>query len=386
MIAPAVARVSGRAQRWAAMNITQSGSSSRRAITAARWVLLLVFVVGAGLYARLPQPPEGVGPMFPRVPSAPDLRTLLALLGVGSVVWYAVFIALPFLLWAARQADGRKGSRVRTASIGVLVVTALIFVTSRIQFMITYAGAPSRPDFLDYLPQALQQNLLPWIALAGIVAAVESRRRAVALALEKERLRTGMVEQRLVTLTSQLQPHFLFNTLQGISTLIHRDPNAADQMLGKLADLLRDVLRDRDKLLIPLRDEVRYARTYLEIAKLRFGDRLSYEIDVPSELEQTSVPLFLLQPLVENALAHGLASRIEGGKVSVTATRAGDRIRIEVADDGGGLAADALHDGVGLSNTTERLNAAYGTDHTFELLPRSPGVTARIEIPSGATR
>src|SRR5688572_13251490 len=168
------------------MNITQSTGTSRRTLALAGWVLLLVFVVVAGLYARPPQPPAGVGPMFPRVPSAPDLRTLLAMLGVGSVVWYAVFLALPFLLWAARQEDDKRASRARTALTGILVVTVLVSVTSFVQFLITYAGAPSRPDFLDYLPQALQQNLLPWLTLAGIVAAVESRRRAVDLALERE--------------------------------------------------------------------------------------------------------------------------------------------------------------------------------------------------------
>src|SRR5687768_1317585 len=151
------------------MNMTQTGNTSRRALAVTGWVLLLALVVAAGLYARPPQPSAGVGPMFPRVPSAPDLRTLLALLGVGSVVWYAVFLALPFLLWGARKADGKSGSRARTVLTGILVVTALVSATSFIQFLITYAGAPSRPDFLDYLPQALQQNLLPWIALAGIV-------------------------------------------------------------------------------------------------------------------------------------------------------------------------------------------------------------------------
>ena len=364
------------------MKTAESGNRSRRSLAAAGWVLLFVLVAAAGMYARPPQPPAGMGPMFPRVPSAPDLRTLLALLGVGSVVWYAVFLALPFLLWGARRADGRSGARGRTVAISVLVVAALVVVTSGVQFMITYAGAPSRPGFSGYLPQALQQNLLPWIALAGIVAAVESRRRAVALALERERLRTGIVEQRLVALTSQLQPHFLFNTLQGISTLIHRDPNAADQMLGKLADLLRDVLRDRDKVLIPLGDEIKYARTYLEISKLRFGERLTYEIDVPRELESTPVPLFLLQPLVENALAHGLASRIDGGKVSITATRDGKDVTIEVVDDGGGLDKGRVQQGVGLTNTTERLRASYGENHSFELLPRSKGVTARIVVPA----
>lgn len=306
------------------------------------------------------------------------------MLGVGSVVWYAVFLALPLFLWIARRVDGLSRSWAFTVGSVVIGIAALVVLTSWVDFTITYRGAPSRPDFPDYLPQALRQNLLPWIALSGIVVAVESRRRAVNLAVEQERLRSGMAAQRLVALTSQLQPHFLFNTLQGISTLIHRDPDAADEMLGKLADLLRDVLRDRDRVVVPLSDEIRYARTYLEIAKLRFGDRLMYEIDVPRDLEEASVPLFVLQPLVENAIAHGIGSKIEGGSVTVRAYGDSAAIRLEVEDDGGGVrAGNETKEGIGLSNTRERLRAAFGSDQSFELLSVPGGTIARVEIRAG---
>lgn len=347
---------------------------------------MLALAVALGRYARLPMPagPEGAGRVFPRVQSSPDLPTLLWMLGVGSVVWYAVFLALPLFLWIARRIDGYSRTRAFTVASVVGGIAALVVLTSWIDFSITYRGAPSRPDFADYLPQALRQNLLPWIALTGIVVAVESRRRAVNLAVEQERLRSGMAEQRLVALTSQLQPHFLFNTLQGISTLIHRDPDAADEMLGKLADLLRDVLRDRDRVVVPLSDEIRYARTYLEIAKLRFGDRLRYDIDIPRDMEQAPVPLFILQPLVENAIAHGIGSTIEGGSIMVRAYRESGRLRLEVEDDGGGLrAGNETKEGIGLSNTRERLRAAFGGDQAFELLVAPGGTIARVEIPDG---
>ncbi len=299
------------------------------------------------------------------------------------MVWYAVFLALPLFLWIARRVDSFLRSRVFTVGIVVFGIASLVILTSWVDFGITYRGAPSRPGFMEYLPQALRQNLLPWIALTGIVVAVESRRRAVKLAVEQERLRSGMAEQRLVALTSQLQPHFLFNTLQGISTLIHRDPDAADEMLGKLADLLRDVLRDRDRVVVPLSDEIRYARTYLEIAKLRFGERLRYEIDIPRDLEAALVPLFILQPLVENAIAHGIGSKIGGGSIVVRAYGKTDTIRLEVEDDGGGIRAGAAtRDGIGLSNTRERLRAAFGVDQTFELLALPGGTIARVEIPA----
>jgi LytS/YehU family sensor histidine kinase len=229
---------------------------------------------------------------------------------------------------------------------------------------------------------ALRGTLVPWVALVGIVAAVEARRRSVQSRVERERLRAQVAEQRLVALTGQLHPHFLFNTLQGISTLIHRDPNAADEMLGKLSDLLRDVLRHRDHVLVPLADEVRYARTLLEIAQLRFADRLAITVDVPNELQRASVPLFITQPLIENALAHGIGRQARGGSVRLSAARSDGVLTLTVEDDGAGLPAGSMREGIGLSNTRERLRASFGDSQRLTLQPRSGGgVVARIELP-----
>ena len=324
--------------------------------------------------------------MLPRLPGpAPNFRTLLYLFGVGSVVWYAAAVALPLLVLGARKIDIDRSGRARTIGVVVAAVASLIAVTSIVEYVTIYHGSPSalRPGFSAYVPQALRQNVLPWVAIVGLVAVIEARRRAVQSALDRERLRAKVAEQRLIALTGQLHPHFLFNTLQGISTLIHRDPEAADEMLAKLSDLLRDLLRHREHVLVALTDELRYARTYLEIAKLRFADRLQFQIDVASDSESASVPLFILQPLVENALAHGIGGRTGGGCVRVTARRAGDRLRLEVADDGAGLTTSTtLREGIGLSNTRERLRASFGDDHRFTLGSGSDGgAVARIDIP-----
>lgn len=321
---------------------------------------------------------------LPRLPGpAPNFRTLLFMLGVGSIVWYAAAISLPFLLFVARRIDVERQGRARAIGISSAIVLAMIAITSVIQYVTIYRGSPMRPGFSAYAPQAVRQNFLPWIALAGIVAVVEARRRAVHVALDRERLRAKVAEQRLIALTGQLHPHFLFNTLQGISTLIHRDPEAADEMLAKLSDLLRDLLRHREHVLVPLADEVRYARTYLEIAQLRFADRLQFQIDVASGSEQASVPLFILQPLVENALAHGIGGRTRGGCVRVTARRDGERLHLDVADDGAGLTTSTTRrEGIGLSNTRERLRASFGDDQRFSLdSGGESGTVARIDIP-----
>lgn len=304
------------------------------------------------------------------------------MLGVGSVVWYAVAIALPFLLIAARRVDTERQKPARIAVVSAAIFVSLFALTAIVEFGVTYRGFAPKPSFLNYLPIALRQDLLAWIALAAFVVAFELRRRAMRARLERERLRAQIAEHRLVALTSQLHPHFLFNTLQGISTLIHRDPDAADEMLSKLSDLLRDLLRHRDTALVSLDEELKYIRTYLEISKFRFADRLSFAVEADQNVGKMKVPLFILQPLVENALNHGIGARAEGGKICVRAHQKQGRLQLEVEDNGGGLDAPPK-DGVGLSNTRDRLRAMYGTDHSLSLEAiETGGVIARIDVPS----
>jgi signal transduction histidine kinase len=351
------------------------------------WIGVAAVAVGLGLSATPPTfglPPGAMRRAIPRLPGpAPDFRTLLYQLGIGSIVWYAAAIALPVLVLGARRVDIERLGRARTIVLTTLVLGALIAITSAIEYVVTYHAAPARPGFAAYIPQALRQNVLPWVALFGLVTTFEARRRANQGQLDRERLRAKVAEQRLIALTGQLHPHFLFNTLQGISTLIHRDPEAADEMLAKLSDLLRDLLRHRDHVLVPLGDELRYARTYLEISRLRFGNRLQFRVEAAPAIERASVPLFILQPLVENALSHGIGGRAHGGCVMVKAVRDGERLHLEVADDGAGLTTSVTHhEGIGLSNTRERLRASFGDDQQFSLdSAPNAGAIARIDIP-----
>lgn len=347
--------------------------------------MLVAAAIAIGSYAK-PVPagvPGGAtARVLPRMPPPPsDLPNLLFQLGVGSVVWYGAAVAVPFMLAGARHLDIERHGRARTAAVAAAVVALLIAATGLAEYVIVYRGVALRPPLAAFGVAALRQNTLPWLAVAGLVAAVESRRRVVRSAVAQERFRAEVAEQRLIALTGQLQPHFLFNTLQSISTLIHRDPDAADDMLTKLADLLRDLLRHRDRVIVPLGDEVRYARTYLEIAAVRFGDRLAFEVDAADPLHEASVPLFILQPLVENALTHGIGARLKGGRITVTGRRDGDRLHLDVADDGAGLPL-RVSEGIGLSNTRERLRGAFGSDQRLSIGPRPGGGTiARIDVP-----
>jgi LytS/YehU family sensor histidine kinase len=309
------------------------------------------------------------------------MTELLFMLGVGSVIWYGAIIALPLLLLVARRIDLETRGRAQVAIGAIIALIVMLAATAAVDFAVTYRGIASKPQFVDYLPVVLRQLLLPWLAVAATVIAVEARRRGMQSRLERERLRGVVAEQRLVALTGQLQPHFLFNTLQGISTLIHRDPQAADAMLSKLSDLLRDLLKYRDSPVVKLEDELRYVRTYLEISKLRFADRLTFRIDSSPDTASAAVPLFILQPLVENALTHGIGTRARGGSITVRARRESSRLAIEIEDDGNGVTGSDTR-GIGLTNTRERLNASFGDDGRLLLTQRNgSGTIARIDIP-----
>jgi two-component sensor histidine kinase len=343
------------------------------------------------LYARAPEIP-GVprgAILVPRVPGPPpDFATLLYFLGVGSVTWYAAAIAFPLMLLAARRIDLEHRSRVTKVAALSALLAGLVAFSTVASYFATYRNVPRAPTIGAYLPVGLRQNLLPWIALVGIAIAIEVRRRNIRAAVERERLRAQVAEQRLIALTAQLQPHFLFNTLQGISTLIHRDPRAADEMLAKLSDLLRELLRNRDSMFVPLSDEIQLTRTFLEIAKLRFGDRLQFEINAEPDSLEAVVPLFLLQPIVENALRHGIGGSTAGGSISVTTLRQDGRLRLLVENDGARLdSVYATQEGMGLRNTRERLRASFGDDQRFTL-ENGDGERTRalIEIPYRAAK
>jgi LytS/YehU family sensor histidine kinase len=271
---------------------------------------------------------------------------------------------------------------LRALSIHLSTVVALIGLTSVAHYLLAYRGSPYAPGFLDFVPVALGSNAVALLAVAAVVHVLEARRRAVRSAIESQRLRAELADSRLAAVTAQLQPHFLFNTLQSISTLIHRDPVAADAMLVKLSDLLRDVLRRSQSGLVPLDEELRMTETYLDLARIRFGDRLRVELDIDPSARGALVPVLLLQPLIENALTHGVGRNAAGGSVGVIARRTIDTLSLTVWDDGAGLDRAAPQENTGLGNTRERLRHAFGDDHVMTLGPRTAGgVEVAIRVP-----
>ena len=204
----------------------------------------------------------------------------------------------------------------------------------------------------------------------------------VAETTRLSRLEAQFAEARLLALKAQLQPHFLFNALNTVSVLMREDADAADDVLVRLSALLRKTLDSSAKHEVPLREELELVEAYLEIERVRFSNRLAWSIDAASDALDTPVPPLILQPLVENAVRHGIAQRIAAGRIEIAAERRSGRLQLTVRDDGPGVAAGA-RDGIGLSNTRARLQQQYGAHHSFVLAsPKDGGTIATVEIPA----
>jgi two-component system LytT family sensor kinase len=195
-----------------------------------------------------------------------------------------------------------------------------------------------------------------------------------------------LVEARLAALTSQINPHFLFNTLNSVSSLIRTDPNQARIMVLKLSKVLRRLLRKHENF-STLREELSFIEDYLSIEVTRFGEKLCFEKDVAEDTLDILVPSMLLQPLVENSIKHGLSSKVEGGTIRIHTARAGGKLQVLVEDDGVGIPENKLatlldHGGIGVSNVNERLKVLFGNEYRMWIdSQRGGGTRIQIEMP-----
>ena len=233
------------------------------------------------------------------------------------------------------------------------------------------------------------------ILVGGYIAIYYARLREQEL--RSATLATELAQAQLRALKMQLQPHFLFNTLHSISTLVHTNAKGADRMIAQLSDLLRAALNAGAVEFVPLRQELDFAEKYLAIEQTRFSDRLAVEFDVAAETLEMAVPYLILQPIVENAVRHGISKNVGAGKIVVRVRASEERLRVSVTDDGPGIASGdgTMREGVGLNNTRARLKQAYAG--RFELRMSRAGergtvvellVPVRVpqEIPSDEAR
>lgn len=296
--------------------------------------------------------------------------------------WYTCALFTPLFFWLGRRYPIDRRSW-RTALPLTLAVTSVCVVLKYLLLVPLehLFGLNPNGTFVGELARNFASESMAFWAVIGIIHAFEFNRRYQEREVAAADLRVRLSEAQLEALRSQIHPHFLFNTLHSISTLMHRDVEAADSMLTRLSDLLRLTLKHRGENEIALRDELALADHYLAIMKVRFGDRLVVTQRIDPETLGTMVPQFILQPLLENALHHGVAVTSGPANVEIAANRQGQKLAIAVTDSGNGVAPAprAERHGMGLSNTRLRLEQLYGGDQSL-VLERIPDRGTRISI------
>jgi two-component system, LytTR family, sensor kinase len=303
--------------------------------------------------------------------------------------WYSfAILSIPMLRLARRF----QFQRSRWGTTALLHFFASIFFSgfwimlraglAQIERKIAGVPADFSAVFVDLFIKSFHPNLwIYWVILA-VSHALEYYRKLSERELQTAELEKSLTQAKLRALQAQLNPHFLFNTLHTISALMHIDVEKADRMVAKLSDLLRYALDNTDDHEVALRDELNFLRRYLEIEQTRFGDRLTVTVDTPENTLNAQVPNLVLQPIVENAIRHGIEPHAKPGKIHLSARRENGELVLEVTDNGKGIPAHNRREGIGTSNTRLRLEQLYGNNHRFELTNRDEGgLLARIVIP-----
>jgi sensor histidine kinase YesM len=269
---------------------------------------------------------------------------------------------------------------VGTASLGTLAAVFVLWI----------AGVEGRGGYWNAYWAILPFSIVISLAIGMSITTYETLRYKLQAAtleartrqMEQERAYKLLAEAQLSSLESRIHPHFLFNTLNSIAALIPMDPQRAEDTVGKLASLLRFSLNAQHSGLVPLVQELKIVRDYLEIESTRFGPRLRYEIYAPASLDSVKVPPLALQTLVENSVKHVAAQRTEGASIQVSGTMESGRIRLEVIDDGPGFSLAAAAPEHGLGNLAARLELLFGGAGQFEVTRESEHTIARISFPA----
>jgi two-component system, LytTR family, sensor kinase len=313
-----------------------------------------------------------------------------SLVVLNATYWYAWALFTPSIVWLSQHFRFERQGLVRAFLIHLPSVALFSFahiaVMAGVQWWLASANMPY-PWWNEVKRSALMNSdweMMTYWAIAGLSHAVLYYRESRERALRASQLETRLVEAQMAALRHQLQPHFLFNTLHAVSTLMHRDVEAADRTLMRLSDLLRMTLENLGRQESTLKAELDFLSKYLEIEQTRFADRLVVRFDVEPEALDALLPTLLLQPLVENAIKHGVSKKLGAGHIDIRARQDHDKLWIEVRDDGCGLsetALTALQKGIGVSTTRARLQHQFGADFRFEFHRLEEGVAVVVAVP-----
>lgn len=294
--------------------------------------------------------------------------------------WYTFAVLSLPVLWLARRIpiELRDWQRRVTIHIAASVVYSILWMVLRalLRMALHLTEGTGPLGFWETFKYALVAtfffNVLIYWVVISVAHAVGFYRRDREREVRTAELEKRLAQARLQALQMQLNPHFLFNTLHAISSLMHKDVEAADRMLIRLGDLLRYALESTEEQEVTLRKELDFLDRYIEIEQTRFGDRLSVQKQIAPETWDALLPNLLLQPILENAIQHGIEPHARPGQIELKSARVGDSLQVEIRDNGEGLpvvdGATALPDeGIGLSNSRARLRQLYGTQSRFEL-------------------
>jgi hypothetical protein len=298
---------------------------------------------------------------------------------IGAWGWAPLSLGLVWLAfrYPIRAGHVGRGLLLHGGAVAAIVLVRAVFIYSLDPWLHWYDAAPA---FAEVLLQSVWNNLFQAWLFVGVAHALYFAARAGERERAAAQLQAQLTDARLAALSSQLNPHFLFNALNSIAELVHTDPVAADGMVVGLSALLRNSLESASSQQVSLDEELRLLGHYLDIERIRLGERLRVEWAVAPEARAAMVPPLLLQPLVENAVRHGISRRLAPGTLRVLAVVEDGRLCLEVHDDGAGQSAGSGF-GIGLGTTRQRLQALYGGEASLELLPSSAGTVARLRLP-----
>jgi two-component system LytT family sensor kinase len=300
------------------------------------------------------------------------------------VVWA---LLTPFVIYCADRLPLRAPHRLRNILLLIPVALVVAWLRSYVDASIPglLQDEPLSPQEFRYtIAAVLHLHFLFFVVIVGVTNFVRSRAEADARARREARIDAELVQAQLRRLRGDLQPHFLFNTLNAVTALVHTDARAAEETIAKLIDLLRASMDASGRTEVPLAEELDFVGRYLDLQKVRFGDRLRSHIDVADpELLRACVPPLLLQPLVENSIIHGIRRQPGGGEVAVRAFRDGDTLRLEVRDSGPGCDPEApfSRGSIGVPNTRARLEYLYHDARALCFRRDGDEFVARVRIP-----
>jgi two-component system LytT family sensor kinase len=318
-------------------------------------------------------------------PDTPAIFPYLVLMNLAMWTGYALWT--PAIFWLGRRFPFDRRGWQRAVAVHVpasLVLSAIHLALVGVLRFYLQTMRGGTPDLwttvFDAFFRQLDQALPLYWALIGLQHAVDYSRQARAREVRSARLETRLMESQLQALQHQLHPHFLFNTLHAISTLVHRDPDKADLMIERLSELLRITLRKVGAQEVELAEELEYVNAYLDIEQVHFGDRLRIDYRVDAAAMDVLVPTLILQPLVENSIRHGLEPMVRTGTLTIEAQADGDTLWLRVRDNGAGLPKNwKRREGVGLTNTRSRLDRLYGEQAALTVR-ENPGGGVLVDI------